>query len=380
MKEYSSQFSSLFINGFALTTLVVCFLLGVVLNVLFMRKDITQGTWKKFYHRCAYLLHYSFLFLFVVMIAVFLVFVIGSIVIFTSPLKEISFALTFIYILTELITGLTVLVVSVGILALLASALVSKFHRFRNVLNSLQYEKWGLLQNWSATTRAFNKRKEWIQRIYPELLVQLQSTSVDTHLQIVSVAANAGEYERKIAGFLQTEFTSPSHLLASDLVSIEEYKRQEPSDPPNFMYSAKSYDAIEVNQLLHDHGLQHTDCIIDFKGSMWHSVEAASRGKKSEALESIMMSFHSALSSNGFIVIEAYKRKPFTHLLNNLSCKLFKKIWYYAEKSSDTMIRPHFEKSYILQQSFSRIEVGSGMYKLAIYRKRDLQEAQQKAS
>lgn len=380
MKEYSSEFNSLFINGFTLTTLAVCFLFGVVLNVLFIRNDITQGTWKKFYHRCTYLMHYAFLLLFVVFIAMSLVHVIGSIVIFTSRLRESSFALTLILKSTQLITGLTVIVVSVGVLTLLASALVSKFHRCRNVLTSLQYEKWGLLQNWSAATRAFNKRKEWIQRIYPELLEQLQSTLVSTSLQIVSVAANAGEYERKIAGFLQTEFTVPSHLLASDLVSIEEYKRQEPSDPSNFMYSAKSYDAKEVNQLLQDHGLHHTDCIIDFKGSMWHSVEAASKGKKSETLESIMMQFHSALSSNGFVVIEAYKRKPFTHLLNNLSCKLFKKIWYYAEKSSDSMIRPHFEKSDILQQSFSRIEVGSGMYKLAIYRKRDLQEAQQKAS
>jgi hypothetical protein len=369
-----------YIYGFTLTTLAVCCIAGLVLFLLFMRKDITQGAWKSFYHRSTYLMHYATLLMFLVMLGFFLVFFVSAAVVFATSLKESQYAISLIIGMTELFAATVMMAASVGMLTILAYGLVFRFHRFRDQLTSLQYEKWGVLQNWSAATRAFNEKKEWIQIIYPELLGQLQHAPVTKHLQIVSVAANAGEYERNIAGKLHTELTVSNHLLASDLVSIDEYKRQDPSDPPNFTYAAKSYDAKEVGQLLQDHGLPHTDCIIDFKGSMWHSVEAVSSGKKREALESMMMAFHASLSPNGFVVVEAYKWKPFTHFLNNVSCKLFKKIWYYAERSSETVIRPHFEKSDILQQSFERIEVGSGMYKLAIYRKRELQEAQKKAS
>lgn len=361
-----------FLASILLITVVIGIVIGFVMNRIFLRADITQGRWKKSYLRITFPIAYFNLLSAFLLVVLFVFFCIYDLFInlggWNPFLSELFYSIWKISLLVAYGHALTTFMHYIGYHRVLRS------HRHSRKLKSMQYEPWGILWFWSRATRNYNKKIEWLPRIFPELLNQLQTVPNESHIQIVSVSANVGEYERSIAKRLY-DHELPSHLLASDYDGTEEYRIPK-NDPPNFHYAKKAYDAKNIQELLRDQGLKQVDCIIDFKGSLWHTIEGAKRGHKKRELESLMMAFHSVLKTEGFIVVEAYSRKPIRIFLNNVTCKLIGKIWSYAESSSDFMIQPFFEKSTALQTAFTRTVVGEGMYQLAIYRKRELEEVQ----
>jgi len=235
------------------------------------------------------------------------------------------------------------------------------FHKHLNG-HEAKYKKGGYLYHWSDASYRYLDSKQWDSIVYENIkesgLIQLSVTQ-DKESIIVSVSANKAQHEKKILSLLDPHFNV--HLYCMDFSGIPDDFQNNIS---NLTYIEGKRDALNLNQTLNEVGLSNVDIIIDKKGCLWHN--------KSQ-LDLFFQNCYMSLNNNGCLIIDGGHTYQFLRVLNYMSFKCFGEIFYPCEESTYSKIKEQLHDSAYVKEHFEEpIEVGEGLYKVVIIKKRSV--------
>ncbi|MFX3635894.1 MAG: hypothetical protein ACE3L7_28370 [Candidatus Pristimantibacillus sp.] len=229
-------------------------------------------------------------------------------------------------------------------------------------LLALEYSPTGRLKDWGSATRSYHAQINWLEMIYKpikESILQIPTGPI----VILSPSANNAAYEKWIAYRLVCDFSRKITFIASDQAPVEVDRTQTIRHRLlNFQYWART-KAENLHTKLAEKAIHTVDCLIDFKGILWHHIT------EHREVDSILHYFDQMLKPGGCIIIDAAETSAWTQYYNDMKLRLIGRISGYAEYSTFKCLTPYLEQSAILSGYSWKLE-GQGPYRIAIFQKK----------
>lgn len=206
-----------------------------------------------------------------------------------------------------------------------------------------EYERGQFLENWYEKTVKRNGF-EWIIAT-GEIIQNLYK---ECHINILSVAANKGTYEKEMYKNMVNKGCKV-RLLVSDKSNIDHEKDSE--DGISRYEYASGIDAFECEKHLINKGINRVHVILDFKGATWYQL------KKYGEVEKLFDLYNKVLEENGVIIFDNGKIQTVKKILYYMQHVFLAKpgtensTYYYFNKKilKDPEFKKYIESRFIIE-------------------------------
>lgn len=356
----------LFIAPFAMYALIACVPTYAFFHVGLMRDSRTIRSWYKVITTMLHKSIYVFLFLLALLLAVLCI----CILLLAAFLAGIKFNVSPTLTLTEYVFQalkyfLCAFIPVSLFYAILYIAMKFTVGKKRDLL-SLEYEPYGTLARWGSITRNFNKKMHWIEVVSKQLIdAKVFRLDEGEKFIFISPSANIGDYEKHLG--LAIKKANPEfevEVVASDQAAVENHEKNSVGEI-RYCYEER-VKAQDLQSMLAGKGISSVNCIWDIKGYMWYNKKRA---------EEIFKEYAAMLEPKGVIIIDAYPKKILKAAWNEFLLHTVRHVFGYAESSTYAKIRDLIQHSSFVADTFHKIEVGDGIYRMHVYMKKASEEA-----
>lgn len=213
-----------------------------------------------------------------------------------------------------------------------------------------KYAKGGSCYLWYDKTYRYNKKINWLEKV--DQLLKDNHIFLDKPLTLLSPSGCKGKYEKELAAKNKN-----IQCIVTDIHIPENHEIGE----NNYLYLAKSHNALEAAAYLKEIHIHEVDVIWDMKGALWYLSK-----NQQECIE-LLTVYHQILSKDGVVIIDAYHynkvKEVFAPILESGNW-----IPFYGEKS--TYQKLNEDTNTELNRLFDVRLLGNGKEKIAILRKK----------
>ncbi|MET1174362.1 hypothetical protein [Paenibacillus amylolyticus] len=262
-----------------------------------------------------------------------------------------------------------VLFVLISILIPMSILYIITVSRVKTLSRGLLHDyKQGFKQHfWSEKSYNYLQSIEWDNTVFKNVqskdLIHLSRDPENPSI-IMSVSANRAQHELKLFEITKDHYSV--RFICSDLQNAKAEAKL--VDDDRFSYLDGNRDAFNLSETLSELELEKVNVLLDKKGALWHN---ASQVKVDEFFQIA----HKHLSSDGVLIIDGSVQSSLKQMVSYVYYHLFDRIIFPTERSTVSKIKKYIGPGSFAGDHFEKHEVGSGMYRVIVFKKKEIRGA-----
>lgn len=178
---------------------------------------------------------------------------------------------------------------------------------------------------------------------------------------IMSVSANRAQHELKLFEITKDHYSV--RFICSDLENAKVEAKL--VDDERFSYLDGNRDAFNLSETMEELKMEKVNVLLDKKGALWHNDSQLK-------VDEFFQIAHKYLSSDGVVIIDGSVQSRLKQMVSYVYYHLIDRIIFPTERSTVSKIKKYIGPRSFAGNHFEKHEVGSGMYRVIVFKKKEL--------